>query len=151
MAATSTLPLRYLVPTILSRPQFCMKVYARFTSAKGTEGILLGTRLLLRAVCALQLITMMYIKCITYVVVMCIDNYICHAPLYTSPAVHPISLPPPAFILIFQISEKLQTAGTFYLFFFLPLFLFPLKLVKYIFLSLPITGDFFRTKLILAK
>lgn len=62
----------------------------------------------------------MYIKCITYVVVMCIDNYICHAPLYTSPAVHPISLPPPAFILIFQISEKLQTAGTFYLFFFPP-------------------------------
>lgn len=74
---------------------------------------------------------------------MCIDNYIYHAPLCASPAVHPISLPPPVFILTFQTSEKLQAPGTFSFFFFFPLFLFPPKLIKYIFPSFPLTGDIF--------
>lgn len=67
-------------------------------------------------------------------------NYVYHAPLCASPAVRPINLSPPVFILTFQTSEQLQTAGTSSP----PA---PQDIVP----SFPPTGDFFPTKLVLAK
>lgn len=113
MAAAFTLAPCYLCYLCINHFELATDLHEGTYSAKGSGGILLGTCLLLRAVCPLWLIVMMYIKYIMYVVVMCINNYIYHVPLCTTPAVHSISLPPPAFILTFQTSEKLQTAGTF--------------------------------------
>lgn len=63
-------------------------------------------------------------------------NYVYHAPLCASPAVRPINLSPPVFILTFQTSEQLQTAGT-------SPHPHPPTPIKDIFPSFPPTGDFF--------
>lgn len=136
MAAAFTLAPCYLCYLCINHFELATDLHEGTYSAKGSGSILLGTCLLLRAVCPLWLIVMMYIKYIMYVVVMCINNYIYHVPLCTTPAVHSISLPPPAFILTFQTPEKFQTAGTFP--FFPPLsFFFPSNLSNMYFFLFP--------------